>query len=347
MTHYRLSEIAEIIGAQLWGEDGEVRGINALPLAKEDELSFVDSLKRLPQAQTTKAKALIAPMGFRQHLSGKTLLETRDVRVALAKVTRLFAREYLTFQGISPQAYVDPSAKIEEDVTIFPFVYVGKDVFLGRGVIIYPFCFIGDYCEIGEGTILYPHVVLYPRTIVGKRCILHGGVVLGADGFGFAQEAKSEGYKNLKIYHFGLTRIEDEVEIGANSTIDRATFGETLIGAGTKIDNLVQVGHNVNIGKECLLVSHTAIGGSVTLEDYVMLGGQVGVAPGSVLRRGCRVAAKSGVVGEVPEGAEVAGIPAISASVWRRAVKIFEKLPEILKDIRQIKDLYSKIADKL
>jgi len=333
---FRLSYLAELLSGKLKGEDLEVRGLNALPLAREDELSFVDSLRRLPQAKASRARALLSPPGFSEHLPEKSLIEVRDVRVSLAKVSSLF-REELSFEGgIHPLAFVSEEAEIHPSATIFPYVYIGKGAKIGEKVVIFPFCFIGDFCEIGEGSLLFPQVVLYPRTVIGKNCILHAGVILGADGFGYAQEAREEGFRNLKIYHFGRVRIEDEVEIGANSTIDRATFGETVIGENTKIDNLVQVGHNVRIGKSCILVSHTALGGSVVLEDYVMLAGQVGVAPNSIIRKGARVAAKSGVVGEVPEGAEVAGIPAIKASIWRRAVILFEKLPEIYKEIKRV-----------
>ncbi len=335
MKPLKLSEIANYVGGVLKGEDFFVSGINALFLAGENELTFIDSRKRLSEAKASKARAFLAPLGFSEFLPEKSVIEVKDVRVALAKVSKLFWESPSFSPGISPLSYVDPSSEVHPSAVIFPFVYVGRRAKIEKGVVIYPFCFVGDACEIGEGSLLFPHVVLYPGTIVGKNCILHSGVVVGADGFGFAQEVQNDGFKNLKIYHFGRVRIEDEVEIGANSTIDRATFGETKIGSGTKIDNLVQVGHNVKVGKECILVSHTAIGGSAIIEDYVMLAGQVGVSPGSVIRKGAKVAAKSGVHGEIPEGEEVAGIPAIKASIWRRAVILFEKLPEIYREFKK------------
>ncbi len=336
MKKYKLSEIASYVSGALYGIDLEVTGLNALPLARESELSFVDTLKRLDQAKKSKASALLAPEGFSKHLPEKSLIEVKDLRTALAKISFLFKEPLKYEPGISQLTYIASSAEIHPEAMIYPFVYIGEKVKINQGVIIYPFCYVGDFCEIGEGSILFPHVVLYPGTVLGKNCILHAGVVLGSDGFGYAQEPKEEGFKNLKIYHFGRARIGDEVEIGANSTIDRATFGETLIDSGTKIDNLVQIGHNVRVGKECILVSHTAIGGSALLEDYVMLGGQVGIAPQSILRKGVKVAAKSGVVGEIPAGEEVAGIPAIKASLWRKAVIIFEKLPELYKELKNL-----------
>ncbi len=335
MKVYKLSELTQVLKGTLIGEDFEVSGINSLSLAQENQISFIDSLKRLPLAHTTKAKALLAPQGFSNHLKGKTLIEVENVRIALAKVSALFYDWEECFLKEPPLTLIDPSAEIHPSALIYPLVYIGKGVKIGKRVIIYPFCFIGDYCEIGEESILFPHVVLYPGTLIGAKSFIHSGVVLGADGFGYAQEPLEEGFRNLKIYHFGRVKIGDEVEIGANSTIDRAVFGETLIGSGTKIDNLVQIGHNVEIGKNCILVSHTAIGGSAVIEDYVILGGQVGVAPYSRIRKGAKVAGKSGVVGEIPPQAEVAGIPAIKANIWRRAVVLLEKLPEIYKKLQK------------
>lgn len=336
MKKYKLSKIANYLSGKLVGYDLEVTGINALSLAKETELSFVDSLKRVPQAKISKAKAFLAPVGFSQYLTEKSLIEVKDVRWALARATSLFKEERIHKPGISSLSYISATSQIHPESTIYPYVYIGEGVKIGKGVVIFPFTFVGDFCEIGEDCILFPHVVLYPGTILGKNCILHAGVVIGADGFGYAQEPEGDGFKNLKIYHFGRVKMEDEVEIGANSTIDRATFGETHIGRGTKIDNLVQIGHNVSIGNNCILVSHTAIGGSALIEDCVMLAGQVGVAPQSIIRKKAKVAAKSGVLGEIAEGEEVAGIPAIKVSLWRKATVLFQRLPEFYKDLKNL-----------
>jgi UDP-3-O-[3-hydroxymyristoyl] glucosamine N-acyltransferase len=336
MKKVKISEIAKKIKGTLIGNDLEIEGINAIPLANEKEMIFVDSLKRVPEAQKSKAKAVLCPEGFSQYFSEKSVIEVKDVRVAFAKISELFKKEIEPNWGVSPQAVIEEGVIIEKPCAIYPWVYIQKGAKISKNVIIYPGVFVGAFCEIGENTIIYPNAVLYPYTKVGKNCIIHAGVVLGADGFGFAQEKTEDGYKNIKIYHFGSVRIEDEVEIGANTTVDKSVFGVTTIGEGTKIDNLVQVGHNVRVGKQNILVSHTAIGGSAILEDYVMLAGQVGVAPYSIIRKGAKVAAKSGVVGEIPAGEEVAGIPAIKASIWRKAAVIFSKLPEIYKEFRKI-----------
>ena len=335
MKKIKISELAKKLNGTLIGEDFEVEGINAIPLAKERDLIFVDSLKRVDEAQKSKAKAVLCPEGFAKYFPQKTVIEVKNVRVAFAKLTEIFKREIEPKWGISSYAFIEEEVKIEEPCAIYPLVYIQKGAKIEKNVVIYPGVFIGAFSEIGENTIIYPNVVIYPYTKIGKNCIIHAGVVIGADGFGFAQEEIEEGYKNIKIYHFGGVEIEDDVEIGANTTIDKAVFGKTIIGRGTKIDNLVQVGHNVRVGKENVLVSHTAIGGSAVLEDYVMLGGQVGVAPYSKIRKGAKVAGKSGVTGEIPPGEEVAGIPAIKADIWKKAVIIFAKLPEIYKELKK------------
>lgn len=336
MRVFKLSYLAKVVDGILYGEDIEITGINAIPLATENELIFVDSLRRVEQALCSRARAILCPQGFKDYFSEKSILEVKNVRVAFAKLTHFFKKEDHIRWGISEKAIIEEEVEIETPCAIYPNVYIQKGAKIKKGVVLYPGVFIGAFCEIGENTVIYPYAVVYPYTKIGSNCIIHAGVVIGADGFGFAQEELDEGFKNIKIYHFGRVRIEDEVEIGANSTIDKAVFGETVVGEGTKIDNLVQIGHNVKVGRQNILVAHVAIGGSAVLEDYVMLGGQVGVAPYARIGKGTRVAAKSGVVGEIPSNSEVAGIPAIEANIWRKAVVIFKKLPEIYKELKKI-----------
>ncbi len=335
MKKFKLSEIQKLVGGKLIGEDLEIRGLNAIPLAKEDELIFVDSAKRVEQAKISKAKAVMCEEGLSNYFSEKSVLEVKNVRVAFAKVSALFKKEPEVKWGISKEAIIEDEVEIESPCAIYPWVYIQKGAKIRKGVILYPGVFVGAYSEIGENTVIYPRVVIYPYTKIGKNCIIHAGAVIGADGFGFAQEPTSEGYRNLKIYHFGGVEIEDEVEIGANTTVDRAVFGKTIIREGTKIDNLVQIGHNAQVGRQNILVAQVGLSGSVILEDFVMLAGQVGVAPSIRIGKGAKVAAKSGVAKDVAPGEEVAGIPTIKASTWRRAVLIFEKLPELYKKLKE------------
>ena len=335
MKTYKASEITKIIKGKLYGEDREVTGVNAISLAKENELIFVENLKKLKEAKASKSLVVLCEENLfseaKEFLKGKTIVLVKNVRSAFAKVSELFKKEIDVSWGIHPQAIIEEGVFIEEPVAIYPWVYVKKGAKIKKRVVIFPGVFIGDNVEIGENTIIFPNVVIYPDTKIGKNCIIHAGVVIGSDGFGYAQEPKNQGFKNIKIYHFGSVEIGDNVEIGSNSAIDKALFGKTYIGEGTKIDNLVQIGHNVQIGKHSILVGQVGVSGSAVIGNYVMIGGQVGIAPHSEIGDFVKIAAKSGIVGKIPAFEEVAGIPAIKASIWKKSAVIFSKLPEIYK----------------
>jgi UDP-3-O-[3-hydroxymyristoyl] glucosamine N-acyltransferase len=209
--------------------------------------------------------------------------------------------------GISPLASIASTTKLGANVVIGPFSTIGDDVVLGDGVVIYQNVSIEAGSVIGDGTIVYPQVSIYERSIIGKRCIIHSGVVIGADGYGFA----THGGRHHKIPQIGIVRIGDDVEIGAGTTIDRAALGETSIGDGTKIDDQVMIGHNVKVGKHCLLVAQVGIAGSTTLGDYVVVAGQSGFAGHLTIGNGVQVAAKSAVLDDVADGVKVMGIPAV------------------------------------
>ncbi|WP_297057928.1 UDP-3-O-(3-hydroxymyristoyl)glucosamine N-acyltransferase [Thermosulfurimonas sp.] len=332
-TTHRLSELAKRVQGELRGPDLEVRGVSSLELAREEELSFVESRAHLKAARTTRAKALLAPPELEGELSGeKSLILCKNVRAALARIAQLFWQPAHPAPGISPLAVIEEGAEIGEGVSIGPWVYVGRGARIGRQSVLYPGVFVGAGAEIGERCVLYPYVVLYPGVKLSEGVVLHAGAVIGADGFGYAQEFGPQGLRHLKIPHFGTVEIGPEVEIGANSCVDRGTFGATRIGAGTKMDNLTQVGHNVEIGEGAIIVAQCGIGGHARLGRFVMMGGQVGVAPGAEIGEGARVAAKSGISGRIAPGEEVAGIPAIPARVWRKAAVAFARLPDMVKD---------------
>ena len=334
---YKLSEISERIGAELRGEDLEVEGISALELARERELSFVESRGWVPIAQRSKARALLVPPELAEEFREKSLLVCREVRVALARVAQLFWNPSHPFRGVSPLAVIEEGAKIGTGVSIGPWVYVGAGARIGDETVLYPGVFVGTGAVVGRRCLLYPYVVLYPGVRLGDEVVLHAGAVIGADGFGYAQERTPEGLKHLKIPHFGTVEIGDEVEIGANACVDRATFGVTRVGAGTKIDNLTQIGHNVEIGEGAVIVAQCGLSGHARVGRFVMMGGQVGLAPGARIGEGAKIAAKSGVSGKIGPGEEVAGIPAIPARVWRKAVVTFAKLPDMVKELRKLK----------
>ena len=306
MPAVALSDIVAFVSGRCSGPtDLQIEGV--LPLADADEkhISFLSNPKYAPQLETTKAAAVLVA----EDLPGDS---PRWIRVAnpyfamATVVARYFAARPQP-KGISPQAYVDPTAKIGSDVAIGAFASIGERVVIGDNVIIYPNVTIEADSVVGDGTILYPQVSIYYGCQIGRRCIVHSGVVIGSDGYGFA----THGGKHHKIPQVGRVRIEDDVEIGSNSTVDRAALGETVIGEGTKIDNLVQIGHGVKVGKHCLLVSQVAIAGSTELGDWVVVAGQSGFAGHLKIGNRVQVAAKSAVLYDVPEGTKVMGIPAV------------------------------------
>ncbi|OAG28677.1 UDP-3-O-(3-hydroxymyristoyl)glucosamine N-acyltransferase [Thermodesulfatator autotrophicus] len=337
----KLSEIAALIGAELKGEDLEVTGINALELADEKELSFVESGKFLEAAKNSRARALLVSPALAGKLEGKSLIVTPNVRAAVAKIGFLFYEEKEHPGGISELAFVAEGAEIHEEASIYPFVYVGEKAKIGPRTVLYPGVYVGDEAEIAEEVIIYPNAVIYPRTKIGPRTIIHAGAVVGSDGFGYAQENG----RHLKIPHFGRVEIAEEVEIGANTTIDRGTFGSTKIGSGTKIDNLIQIAHNVQIGRGCAFAGQVGFTGSVRVGNFVLVGGQAGISAN--LGDQTMVAAKAGVAKEVPPGKAVAGAPALEIAKWRRCVAAYERLPEMVKELRELKAKIAELEEKL
>jgi UDP-3-O-[3-hydroxymyristoyl] glucosamine N-acyltransferase len=252
--------------------------------------------------------------------------------LALIELLQAFHPEPPAAIGIHPTAVVAPGARIAAGASIGPYVVIGEGADIAEGAVLHPFACVGAHARIGAGAILHPHVVLYPRTVVGERVVLHAGAVVGADGFGYI----ARGGRHLKVPQVGCAVLENEVEVGANSAIDRAALDETRVGAGTKIDNLVQVGHNVRIGRSSILCGQAGIAGSTTLGDGVVLAGQVGVSNRITIGDGVRVAAKSAVFDDVAKGMQVAGTPAIEASRWRRQVALLRRLPELRKRLTAI-----------
>ena len=242
--------------------------------------------------------------------------------------------------GISPQAAVASSARLGAEIAVAPFVSIGEHAKIGNGVVLYEGVTVGASCEIGDGTVLYPGVTVYHGCRIGNRCIIHARVVIGADGFGFAT---ADGLHH-KIPQIGIVRIEDDVEIGAGSTIDRAALGETVIGAGTKIDNLVQIGHNVKIGPGCLIVAFSGIAGSSELGDHCVLGGQSGVGGHVTLGSRVMVAAQAAVMKDFEGPVQLAGSPARPLREHLRSEAAVQRLPEYLKRLKKVEELVAKAA---
>lgn len=336
-----LSEIASRLGLTLQGKDLEITGVNTLAEASASELSFLANPKYAPQLETTGAGAVLVSAD--QALASKPCLISAHPYLDFARSVQLFAKPQGSFEGISPLAFVHEAARIDPSAAVAPFVYIGPGAQVDAGARIFSGSYIGEDCSIGEDTIIYPNCSLMAGTLVGKRVILHAGTVLGSDGFGFAQAASGM----TKFPQIGRTVIEDDVEIGANTTIDRAALGETRVGHGTKIDNLVQLGHNVRVGRNCIIVSQVGIAGSTTLGDGVVLAGQVGVAGHLNLGDGCRIGAKSGVGKDVPPRQDLSGIPVMPHGSFLRASAIMPKLPEMKRRLGRLEKELAALREEL
>ena len=257
----------------------------------------------------------------------------KDPYLAYAVTANFFVSTPFVPQGVDERAVIGPSCNIHKEVTIGAGAVVGKGCKIGRHVHIHPGVVIGRDVEIGDETVIFPNVVIYDGCRVGKRVRIHAGAVIGADGFGYAQGPQGM----VKIPQVGRVVIEDDVEIGANTTIDRAAIGETRIGKGTKIDNLVMIAHNVSLGPHCVIVSQVGISGSTRVGQGVMMGGQVGVVGHIEIGDGARIGAKSGVPHSISPGETVSGIPAMPHLKWLRMVNALKRLPELLRDVTNMK----------
>jgi UDP-3-O-[3-hydroxymyristoyl] glucosamine N-acyltransferase len=329
---YRLGELAERIGGRVSGDpDRAIRGLATLEQAEPTDLSFLTNPRYRGAAATTRAGALLVAPG--QQLPGRDLLVVAAPYRALAELLELFHPQSPPPPGISEDARVGRRCRVGRAVHVGPFAVLEDEVELADEVVIGAGCVIGAGSRIGAASVLHPRVVLYPRTEVGARCLLHSGVVLGGDGFGFATH---EG-DHVKIPQVGRVVVEDDVEIGANATVDRAMLGETRIGAGTKIDDLVMIAHGVRIGPRALLAAQSGIAGSARLGARVVLAGQSGVAGHLDLGDGVVVAAKSAVLDDQPDGARIAGVPAFDLRRWKRAAIAWKDLPELGREIRELR----------
>jgi len=333
-----VAQIAAHVGGRVEGEaDLELVGLAPLSEAGPDELSFVTGNRYKAQLEETRAGAVVVPedLAVARPL---TLIRAADANLATAYAGWLFQPPPAHPPGVSPQAAVDPSARIDPQASVYPLAYIGPGAEIGPGAVIHPQVYIGLEAKVGAETIIHPGVVLCDGVQVGRRCLLHAGVVIGADGYGFAHRPDGG---HVKIPQTGTVIIEDEVEIGANTTIDRATFGRTVIGRGTKIDNLVQIGHNAVIGPDSLIVAQVGISGSTSLGRGCVLGGQAGVGDHLRLGDGVMVGAKSGVASDVEAGAVVSGIPAIPH--WT-SLRVWSSLPKLPQLVRRTKEMEQRLT---
>jgi UDP-3-O-[3-hydroxymyristoyl] glucosamine N-acyltransferase len=338
-----LAELSQMVGGELHGDpEIAIHGLADLSLAAPGEIAFLVKTARVDKLKDCQASAFIVPQSLTY--DEKPLIKVANPYLAAARIHLFFQSKPFRARGISPKAHIGSNCEIPDEVSIGPFVAIGDRVRLGQRVALYPGVVIGDDAVIGEDSILYHNVTVYHSCTIGSRVIIHSGTVIGSDGFGFATD---ENGNHVKWVHIGTVQVDDDVEIGANVAIDRGTFGKTHIMQGTKMDNLIQVGHNVKIGENCLVVAHGAIGGSATLGNNVVLGGQVAIKGHIHLDDGTMVAAKSGVHSSQPKGSIVSGIPAIPHKDWLKASTIFAKLPKLHTELRDMKKKIEAMYQKL
>ena len=293
---------------------------------------FLHLDKHLNAWHNSQASAAIVPHSV--PVNGRPIIRVADPLMAFARVVQQLKGRPPEPEGvISPSAHIHPTAKLGAGVSVGHFAVIGENSEIGANSTIHSGAVIGRFCRLGENVVLNPHVVLYDECVIGNRVIIHANAVIGADGFGY----RTQNGKHVKVPQLGWVELEDDVEVGACTTIDRGTFGPTRIGAGTKLDNLVMIGHNCTLGKHNILCSLVGIAGSSTTGDYVVMAGQVGVADHMTIGDRVTIMAKSGVSNHIASGSQVLGSPAIPHREQARILLSLEKLPEIRKDVTRIK----------
>ena len=342
----KLRDIAEQLHCRLEG-DGDLDIVRVAPIrdARKGELTFVASSRYLPELQTTGASAVILGKGTAGEVPAScAVLLADDPYTAFARAVSLFAQAPRPAPGIDRLSAVAEDASIGADVSIGPFVTVGAGAVIGARTIIYPNVVVGPDARVGDDCVIHSQVSIRERAVVGHRVILHDGVVVGSDGFGFAPQKDGT---HLKIPQHADVVIEDDVEIGANTTIDRPAIGETRIRAGTKIDNLVHVAHGVTIGRGSLLAAQVGIAGSAVVEDGVMVAGQSGITGHIRVGARAKIGAKSAVLQSVDAGAFVTGHPAFDHTDWRKASVVFRQLPALKKRVEELEQRIAELEEKL
>ena len=325
-----------LLGGKITGDaNRQVWDVGSIETAQEGQLTFLCDAKYLSHLPNTNASVVLMTESIAfDGETRATLIRVENARAAMGQLLALVAKAMNPAkQGIEQPSYVSEGVTIPEDAYVGAFAYIGKNVQLGKGVQIYPHTYIGDNVKIGDHTILYSGVKIYYNCQVGNDCILHAGVVVGSDGFGFEPDAKGV---NQKLPQIGNVIIEDDVEIGANTTIDRAMMGSTIVRRNAKIDNLVQIGHNVEVGASDFLCAQVGIAGSSKIGSHCILAGQVGVAGHLEIADNCVFGAQSGIPSSVRKPGMYQGSPIIDAMNWRRSVVGFKQLPELMKKIQEL-----------
>jgi len=337
-----VAQVGEMIRGEVVGDGAvELTGLATAEHAQAGDLTFAENEEYFAAAEQSRASAILVSGGFVS--ANKPLIRVPNARVALARVLPAFFPPEKFEPGIDPSARISPAAQVAETAHIGPHCVVGARARVGARNVLMGGNHIGQDVQLGEDVQLFPNVVIYARTEIGNRVTIHAGAVIGADGFGYVFD---EG-RHQKILQIGKVIIQDEVEIGANSTVDRGAMGPTMVGAGTKIDNLVHVAHNVVIGRHCILMGQAGIAGSTRMGDYAVLAAQAGVSGHLNLGNQIMIGAKSGVMRDIPDGGKVLGIPAAPDKQAKRQMIALTQLPELIRRIRELEKQVEQLSKKI
>jgi UDP-3-O-[3-hydroxymyristoyl] glucosamine N-acyltransferase len=330
-----IKEIASLIGGDVVGDENvEITSVNGIREAQKGDITFLGNPLYKPLLNATKASAVITPKDIES--APRPIIRTDNPSLAFSKVIDIFntKKEKLPQKGVNSLASIGAGVKLGKDVAIGPFVVIEEACDIGDEAVLFAHSYIGNNTKIGKSTKVYPNVTIRENSVIGNNVIIHSGTVVGSDGFGFIKI----GGAHQKIPQTGIVVIEDDVEIGSNVSIDRARFGETHIGRGTKIDNLVQIAHNVKIGENCIIVSQVGVSGSSKLGKNVILAGQVGIVGHVDIGDNVIIAAQSGVSKSIPANSIMLGSPVRQISQQKKIYACIGKLPELFKTVRELKD---------
>ena len=344
--HFKIKNLAKIIDAKIIGDKNIViKGISDIESAKKGDITFLSNIKYLKFINKTNASAIIVDNQIKlPSNSNLTFLKVKDsystFGILLSEIEKLNISKK---EGVEKPSFIDSTSNIKKDVYIGAFSYIAKNVKIGRGTKIFPYTYIGENSEIGENTIIYPGVKIYDSTKIGNKCIIHANSVLGSDGFGFAPNEKGE-YSTIP--QIGNVIIKDNVSIGSNTVIDRATLKSTVIEKGVKMDNLIQIAHNVIIGENTVIAAQSGVAGSSTLGKNNMLGGQVGIVGHLKMGDNIKYAAQSGVTKNMKSNQTLIGYPAMPKEKYVKSYIIFKKLPSIEEKIKKLEEKLYNLQSK-
>jgi UDP-3-O-[3-hydroxymyristoyl] glucosamine N-acyltransferase len=337
----KLKELADMLGAELTGPaEVDVRGAAGIHEAGEGQITFIAGRKELKDLEHSRASAAIVPLDT--PALPLPLLRLKNPRLAFARTLELFYVKPYQASGISEKAAIGTNVVIGADPSIHPFVVLADDVKIGERVTVYPGVSIGKGSVVDDDSVIHANASIRENVRIGKRVIVQSGAVIGGDGFGFV----ADNGRHFKIPHVGGVIIEDDVEIGANSTIDRATLGNTVVKRGTKIDNLVQIAHNVTVGEHCLLVAQVGISGSCTIGNWVALGGQVGVADHVIIGDRVMASGQAGIIKDIEPAQVVGGTYAMPQRDWLKVQSVLPKLPELKKLVAELEKQMNELKEK-